>query len=51
MLEMAEAWGIPPWKVEEELTKEWWDRFMTHRKLKAEGEDHRMKMAKEKARH
>lgn len=31
VLEAAKEWGIPPWRVEEEATAEWWDRWMVMR--------------------
>lgn len=35
-LAMAEAWGIPPWEVEEHASAEWADRFIVWRNAQAE---------------
>jgi hypothetical protein len=33
---MAEAWGIPPWDVEDHASAEWADRFIVWRNAQAE---------------
>lgn len=29
VLQMAEAWGVPPWQVEDEMSLMWWERWQT----------------------
>ena len=24
----AEEWGVPPWTIEEQVTAEWWERWL-----------------------
>jgi len=33
---MAEAWGIPPWDVEDHASAEWADRFIVWRNAQSE---------------
>jgi hypothetical protein len=29
-LDIASQWKIPPWQVEDELSKEWYDRYVVY---------------------
>lgn len=40
ILEMAEEWGEPPYKVYMECSEFWYDRWKVKRNAKAEGERH-----------
>ena len=33
VLQMSKEWRVPPWKIEEEMTEYWWDRYQELAKL------------------
>ncbi len=43
VLLMAERWGVPPWEIEEKLTKRWYECFMVLEEEKQKAEAMRPK--------
>ena len=49
-LEMAEAWGIPPWVVEEQASQAWVERYLLYRNEIAKEQERQAEKAKRNVR-
>ena len=47
-LEMSEAWGIPPWQVDDQASQYWVERFLCYRAETAKEQKRQAEKSKRK---